>query len=49
MIKLAKEEVKRIHKKQKGSAAEFNACLGGYGAPRDKVTETCRRHFSKDS
>ncbi len=39
MIKLAKEEVKRIHKKQKGSAAEFNACLGGYGAPRDKVTE----------
>lgn len=39
MIKLAKEEVKRIHKKQKGSSAEFNACLGGYGAPRDKVTE----------
>lgn len=39
MIKLAKAEVKRIHKKQKGTAAEFNACLGGYGAPRDKVTE----------
>lgn len=39
MIKLAKEEVKRLHKKAKGSAAEFNACFGGYGAPRDKVNE----------
>lgn len=39
MIKIAKEEVKRLHKKQKGVAAEFNACLGGYGAPRDKVVE----------
>lgn len=39
MVKLAKEEVKRIHKKTKGVAAEFNACLGGYGAPREKVTE----------
>lgn len=38
-VKLAKEEVRRIHKKQKGQAAEFNACLGGYGAPRDKVVE----------
>ena len=38
-VKLAKEEVKRIHKKAKGQAAEFNACLGGYGAPRDKVVE----------
>lgn len=39
MIKIAKEEVKRLHKKAKGVAAEFNACLGGYGAPRDKVVE----------
>ena len=41
MIKLAKEEVKRLHKKAKGTAAEFNACFGGYGAPRDKVNELC--------
>lgn len=39
LVKLAKEEVKRLHKKAKGVAAEFNACLGGYGAPRDKVIE----------
>ena len=39
IVKIAKEEVKRLHKKQKGTAAEFNACLGGYGAPRDKVIE----------
>lgn len=39
MIKLAQEEVKRLHKKQKGQAAEFNACFGGYGAPRKKVEE----------
>lgn len=38
-IKLAKEEVKRLHKKAKGQAVEFNACFGGYGAPRDKVIE----------
>lgn len=39
LVKLAKEEVKRLHKKQKGTAAEFNACFGGYGQPRDKVNE----------
>lgn len=39
MIKLAKEEVKRLHKKVKGTSAEFNACFGGYGQPRDKVVE----------
>lgn len=39
MIKLAKEEVKRLHKKAKGTAAEFNSCFGGYGQPRDKVNE----------
>lgn len=38
LVKLAKEEVKRLHKKVKGSLAEFNACFGGYGAPREKVT-----------
>lgn len=38
VIKLAKEEVKRLHKKTKGTAAEFNACFGGYGMPRDMVT-----------
>ena len=39
MIKLAQEEVKRLHKKVKGQSAEFNACFGGYGAPRKKVEE----------
>lgn len=39
LVKIAQEEVKRIHKKQKGQTAEFNACLGGYGAPRKKVEE----------
>lgn len=39
MIKLAKEEVKRLHKKAKGTSVEFNACFGGYGQPREKVTE----------
>ena len=39
MIKLAKEEVKRLHKKAKGVSVEFNACFGGYGQPRDKVVE----------
>ena len=39
MVKLAQEEVKRLHKKAKGQPAEFNACFGGYGAPRKKVEE----------
>ena len=39
MIKLAKQEVIRLNKKKTGNIAEFNACLGGYGAPRDKVNE----------
>lgn len=38
-IKLAKQEVIRLHKKKTGNTVEFNACLGGYGAPRDKVNE----------
>ena len=37
LVKLAKEEVKRLHKKAKGTVAEFNACFGGYGTPRDMV------------
>lgn len=39
LIKIAQEEVKRLHKKAKGQAAEFNACFGGYGMPRKKVEE----------
>jgi len=39
MVKLAQEEVKRLHKKAKGTVAEFNACFGGYGQPRKKVEE----------
>ena len=39
MIKLAQEEVKRLHKKKTGQAAEFNGCFGGYGQPRMKVNE----------
>ena len=39
MVKLAKDEVKRLHKKAKGTAVEFNACFGGYGAPRDMVAD----------
>lgn len=39
LIKLAKQEVVRLHKKKTGNTVEFNAALGGYGAPRDKVNE----------
>lgn len=39
MVKLAQEETKRLHKKVKGTTVEFNACFGGYGAPRKKVEE----------
>ena len=39
LIKLAKQEVIRLHKKKTGNVVEFNAALGGYGAPRDKVNE----------
>lgn len=39
MVKLAQAEVKRLHKKAKGTSVEFNACFGGYGAPRKKVEE----------
>lgn len=40
LVKLAKEEVKAIHRKtHNGERKEFNACLGGYGQPRDKVVE----------
>lgn len=39
-VKLAMEEVKAIHRRtHNGERKEFNACLGGYGAPRQKVTE----------
>ena len=39
LIKLAKQEVIRLHKKKTGNVVEFNGALGGYGAPRDKVNE----------
>lgn len=39
-VKLAMREVQAIHRKtHSGERKEFNACLGGYGAPRQKVTE----------
>ena len=41
MIKLAKNEVKHLHRKAKGTSVEFNACFGGYGTPRDMVNELC--------
>lgn len=39
LIKLAKQEVIRLHKKKTGNVVEFNAALGGYGSGRDKVNE----------
>ncbi len=47
LVKIAKEEVKRLHKKAKGTAVEFNACFGGYGAPRDKVVELIDEQLAK--
>lgn len=37
LIKLAVEEVKRLHRKAKGTSVEFNACFGGYGEPRKRL------------
>lgn len=37
MIKLAKDECIRLHRKKTGQTVEFNACFGGYGSGRDKV------------
>ena len=39
VIKLAMQEVKRLHKVKTGQKAEFGACFGGYGNPRLKVQE----------
>ena len=39
VIKLAMQEVKRLHKVKYGKAVEFGACFGGYGNPRIKVQE----------
>lgn len=40
VVKIAIEEVMRLHKRKKGSPAEsLNAALGGYGAGRQKVNE----------
>ena len=39
IVSLAIQEVKRLNKIKTGKSAEFNACFGGYGAPRQKLTE----------
>lgn len=39
LIKLAQQEVVRLNRKKTGNTAEFNACFGGFGAPRAKVNE----------
>ena len=39
IIKLAMQEVKRLHRVKTGKKAEFGACFGGYGQPRLKVQE----------
>ena len=40
LVKLAMEQVKTLHRQTHGGERkEFNACFGGYGAPRQKVTE----------
>lgn len=47
LIKLAQKEVIRLHKKKKGTAADFNACFGGYGEPRRILTELIDNILSK--
>lgn len=47
MVKLGMQEVKRLHKKAKGAAAEFGACFGGYGAPRHKLIELIDEQISR--
>lgn len=47
MVKLGMQEVKRLHKKLKGTSVEFNACFGGYAAPRHKLTELIDEQISR--
>lgn len=39
LVEIAKKEVVRLDYKKTGERREFNACLGGYARPREKVTE----------
>lgn len=39
LVEIAKREVVRLDYKKTGERHEFNACLGGYARPREKVTE----------
>lgn len=39
LVEIAKKEVVRLDYKKTGERHEFNACLGGYARPREKVTE----------
>lgn len=38
LIKIAQKEVIRLDYRKSGERHEFNACFGGYGAPREKLT-----------
>lgn len=39
LVEIAKKEVVRLDYRKTGERREFNACLGGYARPREKVTE----------
>lgn len=39
LVEIAKREVVRLDYRKTGERHEFNACLGGYARPREKVTE----------
>jgi hypothetical protein len=39
LVEIAKKEVVRLDYRTTGERHEFNACFGGYGRPREKVTE----------
>lgn len=39
LVEIAKKEVVRLDYRKTGERHEFNACLGGYARPREKVTE----------
>lgn len=47
LVRLATEEVKRLHKKAKGVTVEFNACFGGYGEPRKKLGELINNIYGR--
>ena len=37
LIKIAQKEIIRLDRQKTGERHEFNACFGGYGAPREKL------------